>query len=161
MNYQVIANYFLSFANTTGDLLTNLKLQKLVYYAQAWNLAIVGESLFSEDFEAWVHGPVLRDLYTSYKEFGSNPIVDAKLDEKYHNELHSSFSDKTQLILNDIKEVYFPKTAYYLEQMTHEEEPWLRARQGLQPYEPSNKIIEKQWMKNFYMNMLETSDKKN
>ena len=69
-----IADYFVRLANETGDYISNLKLQKLVYYAQAWYLAISDEALFEEDFEAWVHGPVIPELYQEYKSFGWRPI---------------------------------------------------------------------------------------
>ena len=61
-----IADYFITKNHEYGDYITNLKLQKLVYYAQAWYLAFLDKPLFDEDFEAWVHGPVNRDLYDRY-----------------------------------------------------------------------------------------------
>lgn len=61
-----IAKHFIRFANEEGSFISNLKLQKLVYYAQAWHLAIHGTPLFEEDFEAWVHGPVIPSLYQKY-----------------------------------------------------------------------------------------------
>lgn len=73
--YNDIADYFIAVSNSTHDLITNLRLQKLVYYAQAWHLAIYQEPLFSEDFQAWVHGPVIPQLYTQYKEYKWNPIT--------------------------------------------------------------------------------------
>ena len=52
-----VAEYFLLLVDDdAGDVMTNLRLQKLVYYAQAWRLAILDEALFEDDFEAWVHG---------------------------------------------------------------------------------------------------------
>ncbi|OQY42717.1 MAG: hypothetical protein B6240_13665 [Desulfobacteraceae bacterium 4572_87] len=55
-----------------GDLISNLKLQKLVYYAQGFYLALYDEPLFNEPIEAWTHGPVIRELYRSYNEI---PVV--------------------------------------------------------------------------------------
>ncbi len=69
-----IADYFIGLSNETGSLITNLKLQKLVYYAQAWSLALNNKELFPEDFEAWVHGPVLVKLYNKYRSNKWNPI---------------------------------------------------------------------------------------
>src|SRR6185369_5131439 len=75
LDYRLIADYFIGLANETGSLITNLKLQKLVYYAQAWNLALNdGRALFDDDFEAWVHGPVIFDLYNDYRALKWNPI---------------------------------------------------------------------------------------
>ena len=59
-----IAKYFLAQADEEiGDLISNLKLQKLVYYAQGFYLALHDEALFPEDIEAWTHGPVVPVLY--------------------------------------------------------------------------------------------------
>jgi len=65
-----IANYFIYVANETGSYLSNLKLQKLLYYAQAWHLALYGISLFDEEFEAWIHGPVIvRNNINKHKHY--------------------------------------------------------------------------------------------
>ncbi len=70
-----IADYFIWLANNTGSFISNLKLQKLVYYAQAWYLAIHDQPLFNEEFEAWIHGPVIPVLYQKYKTFSWKPIL--------------------------------------------------------------------------------------
>lgn len=70
-----VADFFIHLANETGSYISNLKLQKLVYYAQAWHLAIYATPLFEEDFEAWVHSPVIPALYREYKSFGWQPIL--------------------------------------------------------------------------------------
>jgi uncharacterized phage-associated protein len=68
-----VANYFLKRQEPeVGDLMTNLKLQKLVYYAQGFYLAMMDSPLFNEPIEAWEHGPVCVPLYHEYKNFGSN-----------------------------------------------------------------------------------------
>ena len=58
-----VADYFLYKANKEKKPITNKKLQKLVYYAQAWSLVLNNKKLFSEPIEAWVHGPAVRSLY--------------------------------------------------------------------------------------------------
>ena len=131
-----------------------MKLQKLVYYAQAWNIAVNHTLLFDDDFEAWVHGPVIRELYFKFKDFGSKPIIDETLNDKTLTDFEQKLPKASLVIFDDIKEVYFPQTAYRLEQMTHEEMPWLRARKGLQPHEPSSNIIEKSWMEEFYTSLV-------
>jgi len=66
-----IANWFLCHIDRdAGDSITHLKLQKLLYYAQAWCIVLSGKSLFEDDFEAWSHGPVLPGIYHDYKHFG-------------------------------------------------------------------------------------------
>lgn len=136
-----VADYFIWLANQTGSFISNKKLQKLVYYAQAWHIALYDKPLFEEDFEAWVHGPVIPALYQNYKSFGWQPILkdaDPKLPEDILQFLH------------EVAEEYFTCDAYELEQMTHVEEPWNRARGDLPPDAISNETIEKEWMKEYY-----------
>ena len=136
-----IANYFIALANETGSFVSNLKLQKLVYYAQAWHLALHDAPLFPEDFEAWVHGPVIPELYQKYKPFGWQPIAeDAKV----------NLPEKTQEFLHEVAEEFFTCDAYALEQMTHIEAPWNLARSSLRADMPCNEIINKDWMKEYY-----------
>ncbi|MGI0492332.1 Panacea domain-containing protein [Alkalinema pantanalense CENA528] len=136
-----IADYFLWLANDVGSFISNLKLQKLVYYAQAWHLALYDRPLFDEDFQAWVHGPVIPELFEKYKHFGWRPIdEDAKID----------LPDDIVSHLNDVADEYFRCDAYELEQMTHIEEPWQKARVGLMPDQASTNIIQKVWMQEYY-----------
>lgn len=137
-----VANYFLCRSGETGELLTNLKLQKLVYYAQAWHLAVFGSELFPEDFEAWVHGPVCPNLYHSYKGFGWNPIPCVNDRPK--------FAQDTADLIEQVVELYLGESAYTLERMTHGEAPWIKARNGLPPDAPSNAIVTKDSMKEYY-----------
>jgi len=63
VNYSVIADYFIGLSSVTGSLISNLKLQKPVYYADAWHLANCDKPLIQEDFQAWVHGPAIPALF--------------------------------------------------------------------------------------------------
>jgi len=149
-----VANYFLAVANETGDVLTNLKLQKLVYYAQAWYLANFKNPIFKADFEAWIHGPVIPELYQKYKVNGSAPIVTSlKLAE---------INLETSLIsfLSEVAKVYMPYTAFELEAMTHREKPWTDARDGYDPDQPCEKVITKNSMRDYYGEKI-TKDKTN
>ncbi|MFH1030225.1 MAG: type II toxin-antitoxin system antitoxin SocA domain-containing protein [bacterium] len=141
-----VADFFLAKANSVGEPITNLKLQKLTYYAQAWFLANKHKPLFEEDFEAWVHGPVQPDLYQKYKERGSTPII-TNLELK---EVAGRFDEKTFGFLNEVAEVYMPYGAFQLELMTHKEKPWIDARGNFEPDEKCNKIISKSSIENFY-----------
>ena len=70
-----VAQYFLAKADEdAGDLMSNLKLQKLVYYAQGFALVLWDKSLFPERIEAWIHGPVVPALYREYKSYGAEAI---------------------------------------------------------------------------------------
>ncbi|MGA7027993.1 MAG: type II toxin-antitoxin system antitoxin SocA domain-containing protein, partial [Candidatus Acidiferrales bacterium] len=77
-----VARYFLALVDEdAGDSLSNLKLQKLVYYAQGFHLALYGEPLFPEVIRAWRHGPVVPELYHALKQFGAGPVkMEGELD---------------------------------------------------------------------------------
>jgi uncharacterized phage-associated protein len=146
----VVADFFLCFAHDHGDLMTNLKLQKLVYYAQAWFLAIYDEPLFGDRLEAWVHGPVQPELYQRFKAHKWNPIPD---ECKWPD-----FSDVVKAHLDEIMDVYGDLTAHHLERLVHQESPWIEARRGLPPDESSNNEISWENMKTFYKGMLRGQD---
>ncbi|MFH1766832.1 MAG: type II toxin-antitoxin system antitoxin SocA domain-containing protein [Patescibacteria group bacterium] len=141
-----VAEYILAFANETGESVTNLKLQKMLYYAQAWHLANFSKPLFEEDFEAWVHGPVLPSLYQKYKVFGYAPIV-TEIREK---DIAKKFNKSTLEFLHDVVKVYMTHGGYELELMTHKEDPWIDARQGCEPDEHSGEVITKDSMRDYY-----------
>ncbi len=146
-----VANYFLAFAQECEEPITNLKLNKLVYYTQAWHLALFNTPLFDEEIEAWVHGPVLSSLYENYKQFKWNPII---VDDLNLEEIKQQFNPDQQNLLNDVVEVYFPETAYALEQLTHSEDPWVCTREGLAPDECSSRAIAHGLMQKYYAKIL-------
>ena len=70
-----VANFFVELANAEEDsCMTNLKLNKLVYFAQAWSLEKLGKPLFEEEVEAWQHGPVIPSVYTAFSPCGRDRI---------------------------------------------------------------------------------------
>ncbi len=150
-----VADYFLAFANECEELITNLKLSKLVYYTQAWHLALFNEPIFEEEIEAWVHGPVLPVVYDTYNHFKWTPIIRYDLNLE---EIKRQFSAKQQELLDDIIEVYFPKTAYELERMTRDEDPWVIARDGLEPDKASHKVISHDAMQKYFAELLKQGD---
>ncbi|MCL5435238.1 MAG: DUF4065 domain-containing protein [Patescibacteria group bacterium] len=141
----LIAKYFI-FKNAKDKRnLTNKKLQKLLYYAQAWNLVFNNKKLFNNEIEAWIHGPAVRSIYTRYKVFGFNNIED-KIDE---NEFKNLTKDELR-VLDTVWEVYGKYDAGYLEELTHSEEPWIKTRNNLLPYEGSTRVIPTALMKAYY-----------
>lgn len=146
ITYQDVANFFLAFANDRGETVTNLKLQKLVYYAQAWFLANYGRPLFKGDFQAWVRGPVLPELYHTYKERGSAPIpTDVTMQE-----MEKQLDPEVIVFLKEVAQVYMPSGAYELELMTHQEYPWIEARGDLDPDAKCDTVISPDTMKSYY-----------
>lgn len=116
-----VAQCFLYLDNSNdGDGVSNLKLQKLVYYAQGFHCAIFDSPLFSEEISAWTHGPVVEDLYHQYKHHGSDHIPVA---QSFNQE--SLSKDEFELI-EEVFEVFGQYSAWKLRNMTHEEAPWLK-----------------------------------
>jgi uncharacterized phage-associated protein len=143
---QEVADYLIAFSHEHGDPVSNLKLQKLLYYAQAWHLAIHDAPLFSEPLEAWVHGPVVPSVYRRYKDWAWKPIED--------NPKPPAFDGPTREHLAEVMRVYGTMTAYGLELLTHQEDPWKIARGDLAPDESSNAIISPEDMKRFYRSQM-------
>lgn len=119
------AVYFLSLSDTQeGELISNLKLQKLLYYAQGVHLALHDTPLFGENIEAWAHGPVVPEVYRKYKTYGDNPIRLQDTDEVVN------FSKIEQEVLDEVYQVYGQFSAWKLREMTHDEAPWKNSPQG-------------------------------
>lgn len=131
-----VARYFLALATEDGDLITNLKMQKLVYYAYAWTLVANDQKLFAEPIEAWPNGPVVPTLYQALKRYGSRPLDERFLrigsDEEFAA-LASKFPDDVLETLNGVYEEYMRMSAFDLVTRTHSERPWREARRGLGP----------------------------
>ena len=133
-----VASWFLSKGS-----IKHKKLQKLCYYAQAWHCALYDEPLFSERIEAWVHGPVAPALYSEYAPYGWDDIPS--------KECTVQFTDDEMDILNAVYNTYWKFTGGQLEQLTHREEPWIKARKNLEPWEPGNNPIPTEDMHQFYL----------
>lgn len=147
-----VSLYFLYLANATNKKITNKKLQKLVYYAQAWSLVVNKKKLFADKIEAWVHGPAVRTLYVKYKDFGFSPIL-----KQVDQQATDIFLEEDKKLLNEIWSVYGELDAGYLEMLTHSEAPWREAREGLQGSESSNNEISTKTMQAFYSEKLKNA----
>ncbi|MFN7918773.1 MAG: DUF4065 domain-containing protein [Bryobacteraceae bacterium] len=118
-----IADYFLATVDDeAGDSMSNLKLQKLVYYAQGFHLALTGKPLFNDPIMAWEHGPVVPTLYHGFKQHGGEPIPRPEngVDE-------SNYSKEVREILNEVFDEYGQFSPWKLRNLTHEEPPWREA----------------------------------
>lgn len=99
---------------------SNKKLQKLSYYVYSWYLTLFNQKIVNEKFEAWEHGPVCRKLYNQYKRFGWNVIP------KYEGFVLAS--DEEIEFIQRVLSIYGMYSANELEEMTHLEAPWIKAR---------------------------------
>jgi uncharacterized phage-associated protein len=146
-----IADWFLgAFDRSAGDVITPLKLQKLVYYAQAWSLALRGRPLFDEDFQAWMHGPVLCSLRKRFVGRGWEALG--------RPEEMPALDEETESLLRDVLSTYGEHSARALEALTHNEEPWIRARGSLPPEARCREIIPKDHMRSYYRHLYEALD---
>jgi uncharacterized phage-associated protein len=148
-----LANYILAVQGP----MSHLKLQKLVYYVDAWHLVFHDSALVPEDFKAWVHGPVCLSLWHAAKEFSTlNGDIRIKPDRKEAviRDFEPRLSTDQVALIKDVLKEYGSKPAHHLEALTHSEKPWLEARGGLLTHEPSSTKIKKTTMKDFYRSKL-------
>jgi uncharacterized phage-associated protein len=115
-----IAKWFIAWAEAEDEELSNLKLQKLLYYAQGYHLARYGRPLFREQVQAWSHGPVVPEVYRAFKDFGANPLA---LRES-HNFNWQDVDADTARFLGEVWNTYGGYSAGRLRSMTHNEPPW-------------------------------------
>lgn len=147
-----VADFLLAIAREHGDLYTNLKLQKILYYCEAWHLAALDTSLFPDPIEAWIHGPVVPSQYRRFNQFSFNPIT-AKISKP-------AVGDKSEKLIVDVAIKYGRYSAWELERLTHSEEPWKAARVGVAPDEICHNEISKETMRDFYRHLLRVARKR-
>ncbi|MEH2412837.1 Panacea domain-containing protein [Nostoc sp.] len=139
-----VAKYFICrIDREAGDTISALKLQKLVYYAQAWSLVLQDLPLFPEQIQAWPHGPVVYDVWNSYRDYKHTAIPEP---ETYDLD----FSEDEIEVLEEVWNAYGELGARQLEKLTHDEHPWVQARKGLDPGEKSQEVISHETMKSYY-----------
>jgi uncharacterized phage-associated protein len=119
-----------------------MKLQKLVYYAQAWSLVWDDRPLFSERIEAWANGPVVRDLYDRHR--GKFEVRD------WPDGDPGKLSTADRATLDAVLGFYGDKPAQWLSDLTHSERPWREARRGAPEGAPSTAVISPESMRAYY-----------
>lgn len=138
---QDIANFFLSHSyGGEMDDLTNLKLQKLLYYTQGYALAYLARPLFSDQITAWRHGPVVESVYHSYKQYGKTPLP------ALQNYSLSNFDQDEIFVINKVASTYGQYSPWRLRNMTHQENPWLIT--------PQDCYIDHNEIRNYFMSII-------
>lgn len=136
-----LAKYLRSLTNVEeGDLLSNLKLQKLCYYVQGIAVAVREIPLFDEQIEAWQHGPVVPEIYHEYSKYKAQVIPPPDGFDP------SVFTKADIGLINDVYDSYAQFSAWKLRDMTHEEAPWINAYKN-----DSSKVITIQALKDFFV----------
>ena len=146
----LLADFLLTEMRERGEALTPLKLQKMMYYADAWHLALFDREITSEKFKAWVHGPVLTSQYHRFREFRWMPITTEVPRPHTLPELEGH--------LLEIVDIFGSEPAVALERMTHQEDPWIEARGNLPPDEPCDAYISKETTKSYYRRLAEENN---
>lgn len=149
---KAIANYIIEHAKNVSP----MKLQKLVYFAHGWYLAYKKEPLIIESVEVWDYGPVVRELYDTFKAYGNKPIdepaeeCDWSTGETYVPRIDEK-DEFVVSLLDAVIKMYGRHSAIKLSQATHEDgTPWLKAKQA------GNGIISDQSIQEYFEGVLET-----
>ncbi|MEO6195694.1 MAG: type II toxin-antitoxin system antitoxin SocA domain-containing protein [Thermoanaerobaculia bacterium] len=124
--------------------MTAMKLEKLVYYSQAWSLVWDEEPLFKEGIQAWVNGPVVPALYRCHR--GMFKVADWPEGDP------DKLSPKQRETIDAVLSYYGNKSSQWLSDLTHREAPWIQARKGLEPGDPCKREISHASMAEYYSN---------
>lgn len=134
-----IANAILKLSEPeVGDSITNLKLQKLLYYVQGFHLALYGKPIFKENILAWEHGPVVKEVYCEYSGCGAEaiPVPEESI----------SLTEKEKDVIVGVWKVYGQFSAWKLRDMTHNEKPWKETAK--------NAVISHNLLKGFFKTLI-------
>lgn len=127
--------------------LINLKLQKLLYYVQAWSYGIHKQPMFSENFEAWIHGPVNREIYD---RFNSTKYLYSEISLEDCRNKDVALSSEDAEFVDFILENYLKYSGAELERLSHTETPWVKTRGDLGVNERCDKVILPELMIEYY-----------
>lgn len=156
-----VSRYIINYCNDNKIFISNLKLQKLLYFVQAYFLIKKNEACFKEDIEAWTYGPVVPEAYHEFKGYGSNHIP--SISSYYQLSIGKTpgkFLDFSEVPVkkDDIKEVdrdlidvvlkeFSKQSSFNLVEKTHKQLPWKEAYNN-----PTNKVISLDAIKNYFLN---------
>ncbi|MVT11846.1 Panacea domain-containing protein [Chitinophaga tropicalis] len=160
------SDYIIYFLNAQGVIITPLKLQKVLYYSQAWHLVFFEKhSLFNEAPEAWVNGPVYRTIYNKYSKnwFKNNPLTPVLPEGvTFFDRLNEilevlQLEEDQQACVDAVLMKYGFMEQEKLVYLTHAELPWNEARKGLGILQRSDKKISLETMYSYYKSRTENN----
>lgn len=156
-----VAHLVVLAASQKGIGVTPLKLQKLLYYLQAWNLVFFNTPVFQDEPEAWVNGPVYRKVYEHYRDYQMYEFIRITPEEKEHLDERVAdivravgFVPNQQELFDEILSKYGKMASADLGLRTHNESPWINARKGLGIFDYSNNIITHESMAKYYCSLI-------
>lgn len=122
-----------------------MKLQKLCYYSQAWSLVWDEQPLFNERIEAWANGPVIPELFAQHKgQFSVSDIANGDA---------SQLNSKQRATIDSVLKFYNQYTSQQLSDLTHMEQPWVKAREGYAPGQRSTSEVSLEQMHVYYASL--------
>lgn len=139
-------------AEDAGAPIDAMSLQKHLFYAQGFHLAIAHEPLFADEMRAWRNGPVVPAVYHRYKECGAAPI------EPPSDGTSESLGSSIDEFLCSVIAFLAPYTAIALSDATHCEEPWLEGRRGYRRSEPSDKPIPRESLTEHFAQLIDDGE---
>ena len=166
-----IARYTVLRLTQNGNSICPLKLQKVLYYMQAWYMVYFNRenTLFDDVPEAWVNGPVYRSVYNAYKDVGMyDQIPLAKVgssEESLEKDTEALYrkmglnKEETEFI-EAVYKHYGSMSHDRLVFLTHSQRPWNEARKGLEPFEYGNQEISLDTMYQYYTGIKSMRDGK-
>jgi len=146
-----VAKYIVIEFQEAETYITNMKLQKLLYYVQGWHLGIHNTSAFIGEFEAWVHGPVEYTVYQEYQDYKGGSI------DRYIEK--PSLNEEMVKHIDQVLECYGSENAFGLEKLTHKEWPWIEAREDFHPHERSRNRISEETMREYFSEKAQENEK--
>jgi uncharacterized phage-associated protein len=144
-----VADYLIALAHERGEGVNNMKLQRLMYYAQAWHLARYDRPLFDAKLEAWISGPVVPSIYWRFKPFGIRELsvpAGARL-----------LDARTAAFLDEIASEYLPLDEWALGNMSSREAPWLNARGGRDEGDPCTTELSEADMRAYFRHLADAA----
>lgn len=136
------ADHLIALAHRRGEAVSNLKLQKLLYYAQAWHLARFDRPLFPERFQAWMSGPVIPEQFWRFRPRGIHAIPPSST--------AADLPPHVAAFLDEAVSEYLRMDEWDLEWLACAEDPWLIARGGIDRGDPCTTEIGEDEMRRFY-----------
>ena len=110
-------------ANYKEEFISNLKLQKLLYFIQVYHLITIGKPCFEEKTEAWNFGPVVPEAYEEYKIFGASPIFLIKEDYNALPKLPKTVAKSIEKVVD----LFIDWSPSELTKLSMSQDPWLEA----------------------------------
>ena len=142
-----IANWILDYADSLGQPVSNMSLNKLIYFAYEYSLVTEGNKLTDAKIEAWDHGPVFREIYSSFKKFGSEPITDRAT--RYNTGTNSvetvpgDLAPEDERLILEALEPMIRLPAYILREISHDGDgPWWKVWNHTESSNPGMQITD-------------------